>query len=159
MAPLVVLGIGNVLLGDDGVGVHAVRALAEGGGLPPSADVIDGGTGGLSLLPIIRGAAALVLVDAVDVGADPGSRHVLTGAGLYAGLVRLSVHQIGASDLLAVARLTGVLPAEVVLVGVQPASLAPDVRLSPVVAAALPGVLTTVRRWCHRLAATPEPVG
>jgi hydrogenase maturation protease len=147
----IVLGIGNILLTDDGVGVHAVRALAEDAGLPPGTEVVDGGTGGLSLLPIVRDATALVLVDAVDVGAPPGSVHVLTGADLYAGLVRLSVHQVGAADLLAAARLTGGLPADVVLVGVQPASLAPDVRLSAPVAAALPAVLAAVREWCHRL--------
>lgn len=184
MGPLVVLGIGNVLLSDDGVGVHVVRALAggdagagdpvpagppaggdgltdrdraaDGAGLPPGTEIVDGGTGGLALLPVVREAGRLVLVDAVDVGADPGSVHVLTGDDLYSRLVRLSVHQVGASDLLAAARLTGALPERVVLVGVQPASLEPEVGLSPPVLAALPAAIDAVRAWCHRFA---EPAG
>lgn len=159
--PLVVLGIGNMLLGDDGVGVHVLRALLaeQDAGLPPDTDLVDGGTGGLSLLQIVRDTSALVLVDAVDVGAEPGSVHVLTGDDLYAGLVRLSVHQLGASDLLSAARLIGGLPAQVVLVGVQPASLEPDVRLSPAVQAALPAAVDAVRHWCHRLVAESQEVG
>jgi hydrogenase maturation protease len=161
MAGLVVLGIGNALLGDDGLGVHAIGALRETPGLPDRVRLVDGGTGGLSLLPVVAGADALVLIDAVDVGAEPGSVHLLTGSGragsggdmdLYASLPRLSMHQVGVADLLSAARLTGGLPDRVVLVGAQPGRLEPDLRLSPAVAAALPRVLKLVRHWCHRLA-------
>lgn len=150
---LLVLAVGNELSGDDGLGVHAIRALQHPevlATLPPDVELVDGGTAGLALLPAISGARALVVIDAVDVGAEPGTLHVLTGSDLYATLVRLSVHQIGTSDLLAAARLAGVLPEHVVLVGVQPATVAAGVDLSPVVAAALPAVVDTVRDWCHR---------
>ena len=96
--------------------------------------------------------------DAVDVGAVPGSVHVLTGSDLYANLVRLSVHQVGTSDLLAAARLAGMLPERVVLVGVQPATIAAGLELSPAVAAALPAALDLVRDWCHRYAQVQEGV-
>lgn len=157
--PVVVLGIGNILLTDDGVGVHVVRALLaeDDPGLPPGTELVEGGTGGLSLLPTVRDAGALVLVDAVDLNAEPGSVHVLTGDDLYSRLVRLSVHQVGASDLLAAARLIGGLPERVVLVGVQTASLATDLRLSPAVAAALPTAVDAVRRCCRELSNEPEP--
>src|SRR5512142_2966121 len=151
-APLV-LGVGNSILGDDGVGVHVVRALDGCGALPEGTEVVDGGTGGLSLLPLLVDATSLVLVDAVDVGAAPGTVHVLYGEDLYGGLVRLSVHQVGAADLVAAARLTGQLPDGVVLVGVQPECLSPGARLSPAVTAAVPKAVRAVVTWCHRLTA------
>jgi hydrogenase maturation protease len=153
--PLVVLGIGNSILSDDGVGVHAVTLLRDDPRLPAGTELVDGGTNGLALLPTIARAEALILVDAVDVGAPAGSVHVLRGADLYADLLHLSVHQVGAADLLAAATLTGALPRHVVLVGVQPASLAPGTRLSAAVAAALPEAIGTVRQWCHRLTGSP----
>ncbi len=150
---LLVLAVGNELSGDDGLGVHAIRALQSPerlAALPPDVELLDGGTAGLALLPAITGARALVVIDAVDVGAEPGSVHVLTGTDLYANLVRLSVHQVGTSDLLAAARLAGGLPDQVVLIGVQPETIATGLELSPAVAAALPAALDLVRDWCHR---------
>lgn len=151
MNRLLVLGIGNSIYGDDGVGVHVVTALREQGALPIGTVVIDGGTSGLSLLPAVAEAEALIVVDAVDAGAEPGSVHVLRGADLYASLVHLSVHQVGTADLLGAARLTGALPQDVVLVGVQPADLGPGVGLTEAVAAALPEAIGTVRRLCHQM--------
>ncbi len=150
---LLVLAVGNELSGDDGLGVHALRALhlpENLAALPPDVELVEGGTAGLALLPAISGARALVIIDAVDVGAEPGSVHVLSGSDLYANLVRLSVHQVGTSDLLAAARLAGMLPERVVLVGVQPATIAAGLDLSPAVAAALPAVVEAVRDRCHR---------
>ena len=155
---LLVLGIGNSILTDDGLGVHVVEALRDSDALPPGTTVVDGGTNGLSLLPLIAEAGALVIVDAVDVGAEPGSVHVLHGADRYADLRHLSVHQVGAADLLAAASLTGALPAQVVLIGAQPESLGPGVDLTPTVRAALPEVIGTVLQWCGRMSAG-DPVG
>jgi hydrogenase maturation protease len=153
--PLVVLGIGNTLLGDDGVGVHATDLLAADPSLlPAGTTVLDGGTGGLSLLPAIADAGALVIVDAIDVDAAPGHIRVLTGIDLHAEPGKLSVHEVGTADLLAAARLTGVLPESTALIGIQPATLSPSITLSPPVAAALPELLDTVRRWCAALTAT-----
>jgi hydrogenase maturation protease len=155
--PLLVLGIGNVLMGDDGVGVHAVRALAaardDGTGLPPGCDVVDGGTSGLSLLPLVTRASSLIVVDALDVGSRPGTVHTLTGSALYGKGRSLSVHEVGAGDLLAAARLTGGLPEDVVLVGVQVARVAPGCELSPPVRDALPEVMrmVTARSSCGQV--------
>jgi hydrogenase maturation protease len=157
--PLLVLGVGNVLMGDDGVGVHVVRALHDGAGLPPGTGVVDGGTAGLSLLPLIGDAASLVVVDAVDLDAEPGSVHLLTGPSLHADLMRLSVHQVGTSDLIAAARLIGTLPPDVVLVGVQPACLDPGTRLSPQVRSSLPEAIRAVRDRAHHLAGVIPPGG
>lgn len=155
--PVLVLGVGNVLSGDDALGVHAIRALAAEQAQPgaptppPQMELLEGGTGGLALLPAIADTQALIVIDAVDVGAQPGTVHVLTGADLFTTLVRLTAHQVGTADLLAAARLTGSLPEHVVLIGAQPATLTTGVTLSPAVAAALPEVLATVHDWCHRL--------
>lgn len=165
--PLVILGIGNILLSDDAAGVHAVQLLESDPTLPQGTIVVDGGTGGLSLLPIISDAGALILVDAIDVGAQPGHIQVLAGADLHADPARLSVHEVGTSDLLAAARLTGVLPTRTVLVGIQPGSLDTSLELSPAVAAAMGLLVATVRHWCETLLAAdadtephlPTPLG
>jgi hydrogenase maturation protease len=144
---VVVLGIGNVLLGDDAVGVHVIRALeAIRSDLPKRAVLVDGGTAGLSLLPVIEEANELILVDAVDDGSLPGHVQVLTGRALYADPARLSVHEVGTADLISAARLTGVLPSNAALVGVQPGPIAPGLELSPAVAAAVPKAVALVQR-------------
>ena len=142
-APLVVLGIGNLLRGDDGIGVHVVRALearlASGGLDLPPIELVDAGTTGLALLPRIHGSRALLLVDALDLGAVPGTVLVLRGSeipGMAAGTE--AFRRAGPEDLLASARLAGVLPAAVALVGIQPLGIDAGLDLSPPVRAALP---------------------
>jgi hydrogenase maturation protease len=159
--PLAVIGIGNILLSDDGLGVAIVERLAQDAAaaldaqepwLPPDTDLIDGGTGGMTLLPQVAGTRALLIVDAVDFGLEPGSIRILTGDGIGAAYqTHLTAHQVGASDLIAAARLSGVLPAAVALVGMQPGTLETGVGLSPAVAAALPEAVAVVRQWCWRL--------
>lgn len=149
--PLVVLGLGNVLLGDDGVGVRVVEALGrlaerDPGALPRGTRLLDGGTLGLGLLGCVEGARALVLVDAVNIGRRPGTVIVLDEERLSprAGGGRSSRGGVGA--LLATARLMGILPPEVSLVGVEVGAIEVGSTLSPEVRAALPGAVDRVRR-------------
>lgn len=152
---LIVLGIGNVLLGDDAIGINVIRELeAIRDQLPEDTTLVDGGTAGLSLLPVLGECEALIIVDAVDLGADPGHLTVLTGSALSAQPARLSVHDVGTSDLIAAARLTGVLPDRAALVGVQPGPIFPSLELSAPVAAALPRAVDLVRQWCYRFTAS-----
>lgn len=176
-----VLGVGNLLLGDDGVGPAVVDALrqavgtgtgepiaagpggrrlpgagvpAPGPALPPGTVLVDGGTRGLALLPEITGARAVVLVDAVDLGPHhpPGTVHVLQGPAL--GDVyrpRATAHQVGVSDLIAVARFCRRLPGRLALVGLQPADTRTRVGLSPAVAVAVPAAVEETRRRCWSL--------
>jgi hydrogenase maturation protease len=145
--PLLVLGIGNVLLRDEGVGVQVIRELEARVGrgeldLPPDTDLIDGGTLGLDLLPRISDARALLLVDAIDLGDEPGTIRILRGPDIQGALSgHVSPHQVGVGDLIAAARLMGTLPAAVSLVGVQPLEIAVDLALSPPVQAALAGAV------------------
>jgi len=143
--PLVVLGLGNVLLEDDGAGAAAVRLLLDRYEAPPEVSVLDGGTLGLSLLPYLESAGAVILVDAVMTGAEPGSLVRLDGDDVAPAVAaRLSPHQVGVADLLDGARWLGRYPDHVVLLGVVPESMQLAVGLSPRVQAALPELVDAV---------------
>lgn len=154
---LLVIGIGNVLLRDEGAGVRAIELLRRAaeqapGLLPPGARVIDGGTLGLDLLPAIEDARAVVLVDAVDLHGGPGDVAVLRGDALHATLAHhVSPHQVGVGDLLAAARLTGRLPSHVALVGIQPAEISVGLEPTDVVRAALPRAVELARATAWQL--------
>ncbi|HEX8939165.1 MAG TPA: hydrogenase maturation protease [Candidatus Limnocylindrales bacterium] len=157
--PLLALGIGNILLRDEGLGVLVARTLAAeageaGGALPPGTEVVDGGTLGLDLLPRIEDARAVLLIDAVDLRRPAGSIALLEGDALHGALAHhVSPHQVGVSDLLGAARLAGTLPERVALVGVQPASIEIGLEPSAAVAAALPEAVALARRALWDLAA------
>jgi hydrogenase maturation protease len=124
--------------------------------LPAGTRVVDGGTLGLDLLPLLEDADAVVLVDAANLRREPGTVAVLRGdelASLIGG--HLSVHQVGVGDLLAAARLMGSLPSQVSLVAIQPAEVAPGLELTDDVAAALPRAVEAVRAeaWAQAQAA------
>ncbi len=133
---LLVLGLGNPLCGDDGAGVAAVSRLRERFDAPPGVTVLDGGTLGLSLLPYLRQARAVILVDAIAADAPAGALVRLDGEDVApAAAHRLSPHQVGVADLLAGARLRGGDPETLVLVGIVPARLELSVERSPEVEA------------------------
>jgi hydrogenase maturation protease len=133
---LLVLGLGNPLCGDDGAGVAAVARLRERYEPPPGVVVLDGGTLGLSLLPYLRQARTVILVDAIAADAPPGTLVRLEGSEVApAAAHRLSPHQVGVADLLDGARLLGGYPEALRLVGIVPAQLELSVERSPAVEA------------------------
>ncbi|WP_305046353.1 hydrogenase maturation protease [Geoalkalibacter sp.] len=138
-----IIGIGNPLMGDDGLGIAAVERLARLD-LPKGVEVMDGGTGGLTLLHLMEGAARVLFIDAVEMGQPPGciARFDLGGVEV-AEQSALSLHESGLPQILALARELGPLP-EVILYGVQPARVAPALELSPRVAEALPALLARI---------------
>lgn len=147
-----VLGLGNPLLGDDGLGPRAVEALREEP-LPAGVRLRDGGTGGLSLLAEIEEVERLLVIDAVDLGpgSEPGALVRLERDELPRTCARgLTAHQVGLRDLLALCALRGTLPGSVVLFGVQVEQLALGTGLSPRVAAALPSLVAAVRGELRR---------
>jgi hydrogenase maturation protease len=149
---LLVLGLGNPLCGDDGLGVAAVAGLARRYRPPPGALVLDGGTLGLSLLPFLQDAEEAILVDAVRDDAPPGSLVRLAGAEVRPAVeARLSVHQVGVADLVGAADLLGGLPRRLVLVGLVPGTLDLGLGLSPAVAAGLPALVEEVAAEAGRM--------
>jgi hydrogenase maturation protease len=145
MSKRLVLGVGNLLLSDEGVGIHAVQALHGSGRLPEDVEVVDGATAGLGLLYYIEGVERLVIVDAMETGAEPGTLRRLTGDQLRTYLsMKVSPHEITLTDFLATAKLRDLYPREVVVWGVQPGSLEVGVELSPAVAASFETLLNCV---------------
>jgi hydrogenase maturation protease len=139
---LLVLGLGNVLLTDDGVGSAAVAMLLDRYQPPPGARVLDGGTLGLTLLPYLEDAETAILVDAVKTDAPAGTAVRLNGEEVGPAVsTRLSPHQVGVADLLDGARWRDRYPQRVILLGIVPAAFDLAVGLTPPVAAALPSLV------------------
>lgn len=117
----VVLGVGNPLMGDDGVGLEVLERLRRRFVFDPPVELVDGGTGGVGLLPVVEDASHLLIVDAIQTGRPPGSLVVLRGPGLPRALPpKLSPHQVDLRDVLALAALRDALPRELLLVGLEP---------------------------------------
>ncbi len=154
---VLVLGLGNPLLRDEGVGIHAVQRLARGYRLPPQVEVLDGGTAGMQLVAPIVDAEHLIVIDAVASGNAPGTVVVLRDEDVPVlfGRSHLSPHQVGLSDVLAVCRLAESAPASVTVLGVEPVSLEPGLDLTLPVAAALPRLLRQLVTELERLGYPP----
>jgi len=149
---LLVLGLGNLLCGDDGAGIAAVERLREGWATPDGALVLDGGTLGLSLLPYLQNARNVILVDAVGADAPPGTLVRVTGEEVGpAAAHRLSPHQVGVADLLDGARLLGGFPETITIVGVVPGTTELSVERTPPVAARIDDLVLAVVAEAERL--------
>jgi len=162
---VLVMGVGNTLLQDDGIGVHVTESLRAGQpGEPPcfdpELDLIDGGTIGLSLLPDIEDAAAVIVVDASEIGEAPGTLRIFRDREIDQQLSgkRRTVHEVALADLFAAAAIRGRSPARRALVAIQPASTELGLDLTPDVRAAIPkareAIIGLARQWraeedCH----------
>ena len=144
MARRLVLGIGNVLMGDEGVGVHAIEYLQRES-WPADVELIDGGTGGFHLLDYLSAKEPLVMIDATFDGKPVGTVTTLRPKYARDFPRALSAHDIGLRDLVEAAQLTGALP-DVHLITVSIGIIRPmEMVLSPMVEAALPAVALAVR--------------
>lgn len=151
MRRVVVLGIGNTILGDEGVGVHAAEALRQHYRLPAGVQVVDGGTAGMELLDTLADLDLLLVFDAVQAGHAAGRVVCLVGAEVPVFFrSKLSPHQVSICDVLASLEFAGHAPRELVLVGVEPECLELGLELTPRVAASVPTMLAHAREQLAR---------
>lgn len=155
---VLVLGIGNLVMSDDAVGVIVAQRLQNEYRFADNVEIMDGGTLGLDLLPKLENITNLIMIDAVETGMAAGTCVRLSGQELPIALqTKVSPHQMGLKDLLAVSELMGHSPNEMVLIGVQPGSIEMEVGLTPEVEAQLEtlvsNVLTELAHW--GISATP----
>jgi len=155
----VVIGIGNPLMGDDGIGLAALQRI-QAWEFEPFVERVDGGTWGMNLLQFIEEARRLLVLDAIEAGLDPGALVTLEGDEIPRFLsTKLSPHQIDLREVLALAELRDTLPDEIVAIGLQPGRVEMSERLSPEVEARLDDVVEMcverLRLWGHR--ASPRP--
>lgn len=164
MSRVLILGVGNILWADEGFGVRAVEELHARYMFPEEVALVDGGTQGLLLLPMVEDAKIVVLLDAVDFGLPPGTLHIADGDEVPHRLTakKMSLHQTSMLDVLGLARLAGRFPRHLRLIGVQPldmenygASLTAPVRamIAPAIAATLAYLAPL------GIAGTPRPMG
>lgn len=151
----VVLGLGNLLNRDEGLGVHALRALEDRLGADRGVELVDGGVLGLNLLPLVEASSHLLVLDAIDAGRTPGTVIELgrDEIPLLCG-VKLSEHQVTFQEVLGLASVRGRLPPTLHLLGAQPADLAIGLELSPSVAGAVPRIVGRAAELLDRWDAT-----
>ena len=155
---VLVMGVGNTLLQDDGVGVHVAESLRAMARTQPELaepllEIIDGGTIGLSLLPEVEDADAVIVVDAAELGEPAGAMRVFRNGeidGCLSGR-RRTAHEVALADLFSAAAIHGRSPAERILIAIQPASTDVGLDMTPAVQAAVPRACATIaslaRNW------------
>ena len=143
-----VLGIGNTLLSDEGVGIHVLHALAAGSPLPDDVDLMDGGTLSFTLAGPIEDADALIVVDAANIKRAPGDWKMFEGEAMDAFLLgnrKSTVHEVGLTDLRAIAILAGHWPERRAMLAIQPEVVDWGEVPTPAVANAIPAVCAAIR--------------
>ena len=154
---ILVLGVGNILLSDEGIGVRVIEALEQRYVLPDNVDVLDGGTAGMELLEAMASRSHLIIVDAiVSRKSEPGELLILRDDEVPVLFNnKISPHQLGLSDVLSALRFTGEFPDKITLVGVIPHSLEPNIGLTPTVEASLEPALQAVLAALQESGITP----
>ncbi len=151
------MGVGNTLLQDDGIGIHITETLrnsdqTETGQTESNVEYIDGGTIGLALLPKVEDAHALIIVDAGELNAVPGTIRVFRGEEIEQQMSgrKRSVHEVAISDLLSAAALRGTCPLDCALVAIQPSSVELGLEPTSAVQAAIPTACVTIKELTRR---------
>jgi hydrogenase maturation protease len=141
----VVLGIGNLIMQDEGVGVRVVEALERDHTMPDGVTLLDGGTSAMEMLDELSDLDHLIVVDAINAGKPPGTLLRIDGEDVPSFFrTRLSPHQIGLPDVLASLEFLGAQPKRMVILGVQPQTMELGMELTPLVAAQVPALVNQV---------------
>jgi hydrogenase maturation protease len=152
------MGVGNTLLQDDGIGVHVTESLRSGAHTDtdagaPDLELVDGGTIGLSLLPDLEDAAAVIIVDASEIGARPGAVRIFRDREIDQQLSgkQRTVHEVALADLFAAAAIRGRSPARRALIAIQPGctewGLEPTADVRAAIPTACAAVTNLARQW------------
>jgi hydrogenase maturation protease len=159
----VVIGLGNPIMADDGLGLAALALLPASWRVPREVELVDGGTWGMNLLPLIEDAGRVLLLDAIHAGAAPGTLHALDRGRLPKYLAtKISPHQVDLADVLALAELRGALPADTRALGLEPARVEMSSELSDVVRCRLDELVDAaaaqLAAWGHEVVRAADPV-
>lgn len=142
---IALIGLGNLLLSDEGVGVHIISEMNRCFHIPDEICLLDGGTLGLDLLPLLEGKEKVLFIDAVDFQQEPGSMGIIEDVNLPSFLEpKLSLHHVGLSDLLFASSFQGNKPAKIVLIGIQPERVEVGLNLSETLCKKVPLVLKLI---------------
>jgi len=142
---ILVMGVGSILMKDEGLGIRAVEELKRRYRFPENVELLDGGTSGIELLSYISGRDYLIIIDAIKGGAVPGTVLKVEGEDVAAQFrTRISPHQLGISDLLAAATLTDEIPKKLALFGIEPKEIVLDLGLSDEVKGSMDHLLEVV---------------
>jgi hydrogenase maturation protease len=153
MQKVLILGVGNTLLRDEGVGVHLVEQMRDQVGELDGVEYMDGGTLSFTLAEPIANADGLIVVDAARMDTPPGTLKVFYNEEMdrYLAGKRVSVHEVSLSDLLDITRLSESLPALRCLIGIEPASMtwgeAPSEAVAPAVELGVKEILSILKNW------------
>lgn len=149
---ILILGIGNLLLSDEAVGVRVVERLQQDYRFPAGVTLLDGGTAGMELLDDMADRDHIIVADAVLSGNSPGTVITLEDDEVPAFFSRkISPHQLGLCDVLSALRLTGESPERLTLIGIEPKSVEPHIGLTPVVSAAVPVAMAHIINLLRQL--------
>lgn len=141
---VLILGIGNILMGDDGIGVRVLERLREQS-FPDTVELVDGGTAGADLVDILADRRKAIVIDAVDIRAEPGTVIQYSGdAWIEHARQTISLHEVGLSQAVSMVRLIGAAPRELVVFGIQILRMEPSLELSNPVAEAIGQVVRRI---------------
>ena len=156
-SPVLVLGMGNILLEDEGLGIRALELLKRDFAMPPGVELLDGGTTGMGLLDDIGGRDHLIVLDAVQTEEAPGTLVVMRGAEVpvYFG-IRVTPHQLGLADVLATLELSDEAPGSVTVLGMVPGSLNMSLELSDLIGSRLGKLVSLAVDELNRLGYAPR---
>jgi len=144
-ADVVVLGIGNLLLGDEGVGIHVIESMDKSYTFSPSINFIDGGTSGIDLIPYFEECKKMIIIDAVDSHEEPGYITILKNEEIhYRFNTKLSLHYSGLSDVLSIMKLQEITAPDMILIGVQPKIVEIGIELSNTISEKMEHILKII---------------
>ena len=155
---IAIFGIGNILLSDDGIGIHIINRLKEEYDFPDYVEIIDGGSKGLDLLPLFENRDKVLFIDAANFKKKPGTIGTIEGENIPAFLgQKLSVHHIGIPDMLFAAKFMEITPPEMCLIGIQPKSMDTTTEMTGVVSEKMDALIDKVMQKLEEWGVKPVP--